>query len=103
MEKFERSKWHSSLINRKIPDYCTGLQNPAEPWYSFTSGFQKKECPYDAGHVEIFDGLAVATVPDYFPPTFIGKFRISFYSFHIDDDNSEVTDCMRVGFEIINS
>lgn len=101
MEKYERMRWHKSMFDRKLPDYCAGLQNSAEPWYSFTSSFKQKSCPFDAGHIETFDMVPIANVPDYIPFSFVGKYRVTFLSYFIDDDGSKVTDCMRLGLEII--
>jgi hypothetical protein len=54
IEKFDRGQWHTSVLNRKVDDLCASLQNPFEPWHGFFSKFKKKNCPYPAGHVEVF-------------------------------------------------
>lgn len=103
IEKYERSHWHKALIDRKIADFCAGLQIPTEPWYRMTSTFSKKNCPYEAGHVEKFEMVSVAGASKSSNFALIGKYRVTLLSFFVDEDGRQVTDCMRIGFELSDS
>lgn len=83
------------MIDRKIANFCAGLQTPNEPWYRMTSTFTKKNCPFEAGHVEKFDMMPIAGVSKFVSIAMIGKYRVTFFSYFPDG-----TDCLRIGFEI---
>lgn len=103
IEKYERSKWHKAVVDRKIADFCIGLQNPTEPWYRFTSTFNKKNCPFEAGHVENFEMVPVAGASKYISFAMVGKYRATFLSYFTEDDGSRETDCVRTGFEVLDA
>lgn len=103
IEKYERLKWHTQIIDRRVSDFCAVLQSIKEPWYELTSSFGKKNCPYEAGHVETFTNVRVAKHTDKIPYNFIGKYRATMKSFFKDENGSEVIDCARVGLEAIGA
>lgn len=88
------------MIDRKIADFCAGLQSAAEPWYRMTSKLHKKNCPFEAGHVEKFDMMPIASASRFANFALIGKYRVTFLSYFTEGNGGEVTDCMRVSFEI---
>lgn len=101
LEKFDRGQWHVSILNRKGNDLCPTVQSPSEPWYDFFSKFEKKECPWPAGHVEKFNMLKVANAPDLIPFTFIGKYRATMI-FEFQENDGVHLDCAMLPLEIMN-
>jgi hypothetical protein len=102
IEKYDRLQWHKSMIDRRIPDFCNVLQHEKEPWYKFTRHFKQKNCPYEAGYEDTFhkkEWLKLSPVITY---NFIGKYRGTFMSYFKDENKKEHTDCMRIGFEIVD-
>jgi hypothetical protein len=49
MEKLIRNQWSVEILNKDIPDFCEVIQKPTEPWFSITSKFTHRECPFQAG------------------------------------------------------
>jgi hypothetical protein len=37
------------ILNKNIPDFCEVIQKPTEPWFSITSKFTHKLCPFPKG------------------------------------------------------
>lgn len=97
LEKFERGKWHTAILNRNVDDLCASLQNPSEPWYDFFSNFKKKDCPFPAGHVETFENQKIKGIPEYIPYNFIGKYRATVKFFF-----PKQTDCAALMFEVMD-
>lgn len=94
-------QWHKAVIDRQVADYCTLLQSKPEPWYDLTSNFKQKGCPFEAGHIESFEQVEIGKNTGFIPITMIGKYRIAFKSFFTDENGSEVIDCARLGFDIL--
>lgn len=69
IEKFERKKWLKAIIDRQIPDFCGSIDNQKEPWVYVTTHIKKKNCPFEAGHVEVFEHAEIKRIPDYIPFT----------------------------------
>lgn len=103
IEKYDRMRWHAAIIDRKVPDFCKALNAVKEPWYDFTRQFKQKDCPYEAGHVEVFENAAVARNLGPIPFPLIGKYRASVVSYFTDENGAEVKDCARAGFDILEA
>lgn len=100
MEKFDRGQWNTAIIDRRVPDFCAEIQNPAMPWYFLTSQFQHKQCPFPAGHVEVFTKGKVYVVPEEAPTTLVGKYRLIMVS-TFRNGLKEETECAEGGFELM--
>jgi hypothetical protein len=100
IEKFDRNQWNRAMIDRRIPDFCKGLDNPNEPWYTFTSHLKQRNCPYEAGWNQTFNREKYGEIPPLVTRSFIGKYRVTFYSYLKDEKGVEQTDCLRNQFEI---
>jgi hypothetical protein len=102
IEKYDRLQWHKSMIDRRIDDFCAGLSNEKEPWYMLTSHLKQKNCPYEAGYEQTFDNEEWQKLSPFVTRNFIGKYRVTFFSYFKDENKKEHTDCMKVGFEIVD-
>jgi hypothetical protein len=90
------------MIDRRIKDFCEGLAKENEPWSGFMSHFKRRKCPFEAGHEESFDNEEWEKLPPMVTYNFIGKYRVTFLSYLKDEKKKEHTDCMRIGFEIMD-
>jgi len=48
-EIFDRNEWHMYVFNKKFDDFCKEMHHSWEPWYTVTSVFVPKTCPFKAG------------------------------------------------------
>lgn len=100
IEKFDRGQWNINLIDRRVVDFCAELQNPAMPWYFLTSQFQHKQCPFPAGHVEVFKNGKVMDCPENAPASLVGKYRFT-WTTTFRNGLKEETECAQGGFELM--
>lgn len=54
-------------IFKNYPDLCLVWTNPTDILYGFFSQFEKKECPFPAGHRENFENGNIMDVPALVP------------------------------------
>jgi hypothetical protein len=100
LERFERGKWNTEYLDRKVPDFCAELQNPSMPWYCISSLFGKKDCPYPAGHVETLKDGEMGSLPKDLAFSYAGKYRLVFESTFIEG-LKKWTECSFVNIEIL--
>lgn len=103
IEKYDRGQWHTSIIDREIPDFCKVINDQKAPWKIFTSHLKQKTCPYEAGYEQTFDMEPVpeAVLPPYFSVTMIGKYRAVTISYLIDENGKTHEECSKISFEIM--
>jgi hypothetical protein len=99
-EKLIRNQWNRALIDRRVSDFCQGLDNAKEPWYRFTSLLNRKECPFEAGWNQTIEHGIWAQISPLVTYNFIGKYRVTFHSYFKNANGKEHTDCLRISFEI---
>lgn len=46
-EKFNRGQWNVYAIDKTVPDFCSVMHRPSEPWYLYLKDFGG--CPIKAG------------------------------------------------------
>lgn len=46
-EQYVRQKWVVAMFDRKIPDFCSSMKNPAEFWYNILK--EQPGCPIQEG------------------------------------------------------
>jgi hypothetical protein len=101
IEKSIRNQWNRALLDRRVPDFCKGLDNPKEPWYRFTSLLNRKECPFEAGWNQTIEHGDWGQLSPLVTYNFIGKYRVTFYSY-FKLNGKEHTDCVRNQFDIVD-
>jgi hypothetical protein len=101
VEKFDRAKWDVFGLDRKYADLCQFMQIPAEPLYPLFSQFQKKECPFPAGHVETFENGGVTPIPDQTPDNFEEKYRFHLEFIYMNGLDKHV-DCVNARADVVN-
>ena len=87
------------MLNRKYVDLCQVLQVPTEPLYTLFSQFEKKSCPFTAGHVEKFINGETTGLPKQTPNNIEGKYRLVIEWTYTDKMKQHV-DCTQAAAEI---
>lgn len=99
MEKFDRGQWNQFLLERKYADLCQTLQVSTEPLYTLFSQFEKKSCPFPAGHIEKFTNGKTTGLPEQTPNNVQGKYRLVIEWTYMDKMKQHV-DCTQAEAEI---
>lgn len=102
MEKYDRGKWHTSLLDREIPDFCKVITDKKAPWHIIVDHLKQPSCPYKENNVETFDmKLVESALPPYFTFSMTGKYRVTFISTFKDKDGQSYEECQKLSFEMM--
>jgi len=102
MEKYDRGKWFTALVDRTIPDFCKVITDKNAPWKMIIDHLHRPECPYKENSIDTFDmKLIDSSLPSYYTFSMTGKYRVTFKSTFIDTDGQPYEECQKLSFEIM--
>jgi hypothetical protein len=86
-----------------MDDFCSEINNEQAPWFIFTGLMKQRTCPFPDGHIEHFENEPItgSELPEYYTLTLVGKYRVTFVSEFIDDDDKVHEECSKISFEIV--
>ncbi|CAO1312731.1 unnamed protein product [Diamesa serratosioi] len=98
-ERQIKGKWERSMIDRKVPDFCSLIQNPAEVWYFVTKNLNIKECPFKAGDILTAGRVEISESQIELQSFMIGEWRLT-VNVEIHDKLKVLKDCYRVYYTV---
>ncbi|KAL7040088.1 hypothetical protein ACKWTF_000262 [Chironomus riparius] len=102
IEKYDRGKWFTSMVDREIPDFCKVITDKKAPWHFIVDHLKRPSCPYAKNGVETFNmELVESALPSYYTFTMTGKYRVTFISTFTGEDGQPYDECQRLGFEMM--
>ncbi|XP_021708001.1 uncharacterized protein LOC110678833 [Aedes aegypti] len=74
-KRLERGTWQPGMVSKEYPDLCTAMKNPFETGLYKVTQKITKNCPFEAGYVQIFDMVDIGTFGMDIPPSFAGEWK----------------------------
>jgi hypothetical protein len=102
IEKYDRGKWFTALVNREVADFCEVISDKKAPWYFISSHLKQPNCPFEKNTGESFDmELVKSILPSYYTYAMTGKYRVTFVSSFVGEDAQPYEECWKLSFEML--